>query len=324
MGTFAQSSPVTVDFSTAGLPRHAALALFDQAVSRVIAVETIAADGASFAGRFAARSLGPLALIRSNASGPSRARRGALHIKSDPLPYYDIVCVSRGSIRFRSGGECADATSRQFTVTHPDCAFELEVASPGVDMICLRLPEWLLRERLPQPQRAPLAAYDAGAGLGRLAVQHLQATLAELERLPAAVSMPLAAQIAELFALAMTPAGCGDDCGGQSVHAALRLRIQRFMDARLADASLAPPAIASAHRISERYLHRVFEGSGTTVSAHLRRRRLERARQMLQDPRFRSRSVARIAEDTGFRRASQFSRAFRQAFGISPRAVRAP
>ncbi|MEV4179337.1 helix-turn-helix domain-containing protein [Nonomuraea sp. NPDC049709] len=55
-----------------------------------------------------------------------------------------------------------------------------------------------------------------------------------------------------------------------------------------------------------------------TVSAWVRRRRLERCRQDLRDPAQQDRPVAAIGARWGFLSAAHFSRAFRDAYGVSP------
>ncbi len=59
--------------------------------------------------------------------------------------------------------------------------------------------------------------------------------------------------------------------------------------------------------------------TGEGLAAYARRRRIERARELLAD---RSLSVAEIAVRLGYRRQSTFSQAFKQACGISPTAWR--
>ena len=97
-------------------------------------------------------------------------------------------------------------------------------------------------------------------------------------------------------------------------------RIRAFIRQHLHDPELRPPMIAAAHHISLSYLHRLFqeEGSGETVAAWIRGRRLAGARLDLADPALRSTPVHTIAARWGIPRASDFTRAFRAAYGISP------
>lgn len=97
-------------------------------------------------------------------------------------------------------------------------------------------------------------------------------------------------------------------------------RVRAFIRRHLHDPELRPPMIAAAHHISLSYLHRLFqeEGSGETVAAWIRAQRLAGARRDLANPVLHSTPVHTIAARWGIPRASDFTRAFRAAYGISP------
>ncbi|MGO4429323.1 helix-turn-helix domain-containing protein, partial [Streptomyces sp. MCAF7] len=99
---------------------------------------------------------------------------------------------------------------------------------------------------------------------------------------------------------------------------ALLLRIQAFIDRHLADPDLTPQAIARAHRISLRYLHKLFESEDATVGRWIQRRRLEECRRDLAY-RANGTTIAAVAHRWGFSSAAHFSRAFRATYGMAPR-----
>ncbi|MGW1728464.1 helix-turn-helix domain-containing protein [Streptomyces sp. NPDC002306] len=99
---------------------------------------------------------------------------------------------------------------------------------------------------------------------------------------------------------------------------ALAPRVTNFIQRHLSDPELSPRSIAAAHGISPSYLHRLFQGEQETVAALIRRQRLERARYDLADPAQGSTPVHVIAARWGFPRATDFTRAFRAAYGIPP------
>jgi AraC-like DNA-binding protein len=101
-------------------------------------------------------------------------------------------------------------------------------------------------------------------------------------------------------------------------------RLLAFMRQNLHDPELTPPVIAAAHHISLSYLHRIFQQQrqGETVAAWIRSRRLEGARRDLADPALRATPIHVIAARWGLPRASDFTRAFRAAYGLSPKECR--
>jgi AraC-like DNA-binding protein len=67
-----------------------------------------------------------------------------------------------------------------------------------------------------------------------------------------------------------------------------------------------------------RYLHKLFQNDGTTVSQWVRQRRLNVSRQELGRTSNRRLTVAAVARRLGFISPSHFSRVFRDAYGMSP------
>ncbi|GAB2900057.1 helix-turn-helix domain-containing protein [Streptomyces deserti] len=108
----------------------------------------------------------------------------------------------------------------------------------------------------------------------------------------------------------------------QTHRQALLLEIHAFIQQHLGEPDLSPGTIAAAHNISLRSLHRLFRDQGTTVAGWIRVRRLERCRRDLADPLLRSRPVRAIAARWGFTDPARFSRAFRAAYGHSPKDYR--
>ncbi|WP_327395315.1 AraC family transcriptional regulator [Streptomyces phaeochromogenes] len=114
-------------------------------------------------------------------------------------------------------------------------------------------------------------------------------------------------------------------------HRAMTARIRAFIRQNLHDPGLTPPVIAAAHHISLSYLHRLFQeqvpragenGDGETVAAWIRRLRLEGARRELADPALHAVPIHTVAARWGLPRASDFARAFRSAYGLTPKEYR--
>jgi AraC-like DNA-binding protein len=177
-----------------------------------------------------------------------------------------------------------------------------------------------LTERLVDIERVTATRVDGGSGVASVTTALLRAIHAQAPSLAGADAVVV--QHA-LDLVALTLGGRAAESSESRAEEILLARIRGFIDANLANEGLTPSAIAERHRISRRYLYRLFEASEESICEYIRRRRLERCRAALADPRNAERGIAEIAGGWGFGNASHFSRAFRRAFGVGPRAFRA-
>jgi AraC-like DNA-binding protein len=157
-----------------------------------------------------------------------------------------------------------------------------------------------------QPSSAVLAAL-----LGALSTQDATPADAAAEHLAHAVPACLHAVVADARLVRDAP---------RSV--ALFQQLAASVEEHLADHELSAASLARHHFLSERYVREVFSHNGTTVSAFVRERRLERIRHELLDPRNRSTPLAAVAARWGFADASTFSREFTRQHGMNPSTYR--
>lgn len=162
-------------------------------------------------------------------------------------------------------------------------------------------------------------AIGTGGGFGAVLLPFLAELAASAPAYPPAVGHRLAGHVVDLFAALITDraqlAATDQDAGRDHLVRSVRAHIDRH----LGDPSLSPETIARALRISVRYLHRLFEGEGITVSRLVQRRRLEEcARELARRERVMP-TVSAVARRWGFVNAAHFSRAFRAVYGLSPR-----
>jgi transcriptional regulator GlxA family with amidase domain len=132
-----------------------------------------------------------------------------------------------------------------------------------------------------------------------------------------------ATHLRDLFALVV---GASRDAGfvaeGRGLRAARLQAIKRLVTDRLGDGGLSVGAVAARHRVSPRYVQRLFEGEGTTFTEYVLEQRLARVRAMLDDPRYAGWTVTAIALAAGFGDLSHFNRCFRRCYGASPTELR--
>lgn len=201
---------------------------------------------------------------------------------------------------------------------------------------CLRAVRWPSRLRTAPHTTARLVAVGADAldpglrdrgvarGIGgragtaevRLLTAHARMThetLADLS--PAGVR---AARNATIELIAGVARGRFDDAESELMPALARAA-RDLADRYLADAGLCPSMLARELHVSVRTLQRAFEGTGESVAAYVRRRRLEEARRALTEPNARL-SVSELAAYWHFADSSHFIRAFKKQYGRTPAA----
>ncbi len=98
--------------------------------------------------------------------------------------------------------------------------------------------------------------------------------------------------------------------------------MRRLIEANVPEPDLGPEFLCQRLGMSRAKLYRLFKPIGG-VGAYIQQRRLTRAYHALTDPAQAHLYVGMIATRCGFGSASVFSRAFRQAFGLSPTDLRA-
>ena len=106
-------------------------------------------------------------------------------------------------------------------------------------------------------------------------------------------------------------------------RAARLCAIKEDIAAWLDQPDLSVATIAARHRIKPRWVQRLFESEGTTLTEYVLKQRLVRAQRLLTDPRFCNQKISTIAFDIGFGDLSYFNRAFRRHYDMTPSEMRA-
>ncbi len=167
-----------------------------------------------------------------------------------------------------------------------------------------------------------LAGVDAlpsmeGSASARLLVRFMNALAVEMPALDAAAGAAAANAALELLRAAVEPALPSDR---SATRAAMRAEIGRYVRTHLQDPRLGPASIARAYAMSVRTLHALFEDVDASVAGLVRRERLARCLEDLQQPN--GGSVTEIAFRWGFCDAAHFSRVFKREFGATPSEIR--
>ncbi|GAA3486417.1 AraC family transcriptional regulator [Streptomyces cremeus] len=193
-------------------------------------------------------------------------------------------------------------------------------------MIFFRVPRCYLGVTEPELDKVLGVPVRGGEGIGALASDFLTALAARAEFRRSTIGdrrARTAVHLLSVLVMELLDADTSnevDDASG-AVNALLS-RIHGYIEEHLMDPDLSPESIARAHHISVRYLQKLFQNNGSTVSHWVRQRRLEFCRLELGRSNRRV-TMAAVAHRWGFSSPSHFSRTFRGAYGMSPSAWQA-
>ncbi|MFD9001417.1 helix-turn-helix domain-containing protein [Streptomyces sp. NPDC059582] len=270
-----------------------------------------------------ALDLGPVNVVELTAS-PSVVRRTTRSIRRCDPELYSVIFPRQGVLEVRQAGRGAVLSGRDFALCDSSLPFSVRMAGPGTaTLICARAPRALLPLPARRAERLLATRLPGGDGIGALLTQFLSDVTTDTAPHPAADLARLSAVALDLLAATLAHhLDAGPQAGDDSGRRSLLLRIDTYIRDHLPEPHLSPRAVAAAHHISVSYLHRLFRARDTTVTALIRRQRLERAHRDLTDRRLWDVPVHRIATRWGFKDHSAFTRAFRAAYGIPPSDVR--
>jgi AraC-like DNA-binding protein len=186
------------------------------------------------------------------------------------------------------------------------------------------LPRALLCALAPRAENMVVRPLGSGSGVLRLLLRYLD-ILDEQQALQAPpLRDAVAVHIRDLCALAIGAArDAAELAEGRGLRAARLRAVKADITQHLTDPALSPGAIARRQQVTPRYLHKLFEHEGTTLSHYVLGLRLLHAHRMLLDATRAPPKVSEVAYATGFNDLSTFNREFRRRFGATPSEVRA-
>ncbi|SDD48906.1 AraC-type DNA-binding protein [Geodermatophilus telluris] len=279
-----------------------------------VALDIDATDrDAPFAGSVRSAPVGHLSVATVATTGAEYRRTPGL-ARADGEAYLQVGLVSRGAAVLRQDGREAVLRAGDYALYETERPFSWHMGG-DVGLLVLTWPRSTVAVDAAGSQRLTARAIDGGSGLGAIVGRVLRELVTGPPDLSPAGAVRLAGEVAELVTTVAAEQAAPEPAAGPAGE--LLCRIHGWVAEHLADPGLDPAAVARAHYLSTRHLHRLFAGAGTTVARHIRAERLDRCRRELADPRGTA-PVFDIARRWGFPDAASLSRAFRQAYGTSP------
>ncbi|MFE7795857.1 helix-turn-helix domain-containing protein [Streptomyces sp. NPDC057460] len=303
--------------TTASVPDRDKVAYWNDAVSRTLVPMTVAPRGdGPFDGRIATDRLGYLQVSTMEADAERVSRTPELIARSSEALVAVGVQIS-GTATFVQDGRRAEVGEGDLVVYDTTRPYSFDYPQRFATHV-FQLPRRTLGVPDSDIRQVTGHAIGTGGGFGAMLLPFLATLASSADGYPPAVADRLAGNVVDLFATLIAeqahPGGTDADARSHLV-----LRVRDHINRNLGDPDLSPERIARTHRISVRYLHRLFEGEGTTVGRLIQQRRLEECNRELARRGRTTPTVSAVAQRWGFVNPAHFSRAFRAAYGVSPR-----
>jgi AraC family transcriptional regulator, positive regulator of tynA and feaB len=183
-------------------------------------------------------------------------------------------------------------------------------------VFCISVPRQLLPAGFCERPRLTLSATEAGRALSRTIAGYSELCLSS--QTPSDIATLVGRHIVELISHAPEILAEGSS---ERIGAPVLLMMMDHIDRHSADPDLCAVTLARKFHCSERYVHKLFAGTGRSVGEHVNDKRIAACtRDLLDNPR--NRKVAEIAFTAGFRDISHFNRLFKRINGAAPREFR--
>ncbi|MBN8831595.1 MAG: helix-turn-helix domain-containing protein [Sphingomonadales bacterium] len=308
----AQPLPDDQNWSSSGLGRSEAINQWrDWAASTIAPIDVTVYETDDFAARWSSRGVGQLRLLQLHAPAQRVVHCGD-GSAGRATPSIQLVYARRGTLRTLMAGKRFSVEPGQFVLLDNTRFYQMEMdtAHEAVDLM---MPQGWLEKYLPDPEALLARPISARTGWGAPLGTLLETMIVGLDESP--LPRPLIAeQVGALLALAT-----GFHEPSPSRHRGqLARQILRRIESDYADPELSPERIANDLGISRRYLQALLAGAGTSFVQELNATRLDRASDLLTDPRAASLSLGDVAWRCGFLDPGYFARLFRKRFGVTP------
>ena len=308
-------------FSTASVARRVQVKYWNDLHSNLLApLEIKPFDRSAFEATSSLGSLGQLRVVRTQ-SAPAIVEHRARHVTLTTERRFRIVLSTRARVRLQHFGRESTLEEGDFAMLDDSAPYRLVFREPS-NVICLAVSPTLLRTYLPTPSALCGLRMSASSPLNAVTTAMLRGLWLQIERgLPSEHGPTLAKTLLQVLAAAYAIEHQAE-VEHSVVTVARYSEIRQYIEMHLRSPGLGPTPIAAALGLSRRYIRLVFAANDDSVTAYIRRRRLEECAWELSQPLWRGRSITSTAADWGFRSMAHFARAFKIQYGVTPTAFR--
>ena len=255
--------------------------------------------------------------------------------RSDPMVLErSLARISTDKVRdfvfqvFLEGGveDVAVRTSRRDHTPSVASILALDMNQPvrmqrqACRVLAFFVPGELVQEVFPDPEAIHGRVLHGATPLGRLIIEHVATLSQNIACMPAGEADGAIRAAARLLVAAFGRQARLSGNARAAVRAAMFGRARRYIQAHLCEDELSPESVLNALQLPRPTLYRLFQHEGG-IAAYIRHLRLRQAANELI--RYPHAAVMEISYGLGFKSASDFTRAFRRAYGMSPQDFRA-
>ncbi len=274
----------------------------------------------AFDGELTMWQLGEVSLSRLT-SDALMYRRLPKHLQVQGPEEFLVTLPAKSELLFAQGGREVRANPGAFFIERSHEPYEFSHAE-AADLWVMKLSLAMLGGRVRAPDRFCSLQFDATNGANGLFVDMVHLIPQRYDAMTEEARSMVGRQLADLLALALQSDERVLSSGGSTVRMAHLARIESFVRRHIDNPDLGPDEVAAGCGVSVRYLHELLRDTNQTLGSWIRDQRLAAAREDLGNPRDK-RAIGEIAYARGFADQAQFSRAFRQRYGITPKEARA-
>ncbi|MFE9421473.1 helix-turn-helix domain-containing protein [Kitasatospora sp. NPDC006697] len=315
---------MALQVTTAAVPDDEKAAFWGGAMSRtLVPVEVVPLAGTPFDGRLVSQRLGYVRISTLEADAARVSRTAGLIARAPRSePQVGVGVQVSGRAVLAQDGRRAEVSEGELVLYDTGRPFSVDFPERFRTHL-FHLPRRLLGVPERELRQVAATAVAPTEGCGAVLLPFLETVAASAHAYSTPVGDRLAGSVADLISTlvaqlaAVRAADAADGLHAPSDH--LVRRVREHIDRHLGDPEMSPETIARAHNISVRYLHRLFEGEEVTVSRLIQQRRLDECARELARRSRTAPTVSAVAQRWGFVNPAHFSRAFRAAYGVSPR-----
>lgn len=258
--------------------------------------------------------LADVSLLRMTISDTT-FRRTAVQARDDAPPTAYIALKMSGTGRVSQDARTARVEPGDLVLTRSNGPATVAMLDGSADCH-LHIPFGLLGVPDRVLSRVTAVCMRPDVPLAQVVASHMRA-LAATPLSPAdsvALSRPTVALVKALISVAADEPGPAKDALADT----LKDRVVAYLHERWSDHDLTAGSIAQAHHVSTRQLYVLLESAGISLGDWVRARRLEACRDELSRAGARRINVASVGRRWGFQDPTNFGRAFKRAYGMTP------